>query len=88
MSWFGRGDSRSRIGLITLEVRADHRRKGFGRFLVTEILRLARENHVDLVEVGTSATNAPALSLYNSLGFHQAEEATCFRLSGAAGIGS
>ena len=32
MSWFGRGDSRSRIGLISLDVPAPHRRKGYGRF--------------------------------------------------------
>ena len=57
MSWFGRGDSRSRIGLISLEVSAAHRRKGYGRFLVSEILRRARENHVGCVAVQTAATN-------------------------------
>ena len=88
MSWFGRGDSRSRIGLISLEVPAAHRRKGYGRFLVSEILRRARENHVELVAVGTAATNAPALALYDSLGFQQVEEATCFRLPGGPGSGS
>ena len=41
MSWFGRGDSRSRIGLISLDVAPDHRRKGYGRFLVSEIFRRA-----------------------------------------------
>jgi ribosomal protein S18 acetylase RimI-like enzyme len=88
MSWFGRGDSRSRIGLISLEVSAAHRRKGYGRFLVSEILRRARENHVDLVAVQTAATNAPALALYASLGFKQIEEATCFRLRADSGSGS
>ncbi len=88
MSWFGRGDSRSRIGLISLEVSAAHRRKGYGRFLVSEILRRARENHVDLVAVQTAGTNAPALALYASLGFKQVEEATCFRLRAESGSGS
>jgi ribosomal protein S18 acetylase RimI-like enzyme len=88
MSWFGRGDSRSRIGLITLEVPAAHRRKGYARFLVSEILRRARQNHVDLVAVGTAATNTAALALYNSLGFQPIEEATCFRLPGGPGSGS
>ncbi len=86
MSWFGRGDSRSRIGLISLDVSAAHRRKGYGRFLVSEIFRRARENHVDAVAVGTAATNAPALALYASLGFQRVEEATCFRLPGEPGF--
>jgi ribosomal protein S18 acetylase RimI-like enzyme len=88
MSWFGRGDSHSRIGLISLEVSAAHRRKGYGRFLVSEIFRRARENHVDSVAVGTAATNGPALALYASLGFQRVEEATCFRLPAELGFGS
>ena len=80
MSWFGRGDSRSRIGLISLEVPAAHRRKGYGRFLVSEIFRRARENHVDLIAVQTAATNAPALALYAFARLPEVEEATCFRL--------
>jgi ribosomal protein S18 acetylase RimI-like enzyme len=82
MSWFARADGNSRIGLISLEVAAQHRRKGYGRFLVSEIVRRARENHVSSVAVQTAATNAPALGLYRSLGFQQIEEATCFRLPG------
>ena len=39
MTWFGRGDGRSRIGLIDVEVAPTHRRKGYGRHLVGEILR-------------------------------------------------
>jgi ribosomal protein S18 acetylase RimI-like enzyme len=87
MSWFGRGDGRSRIGLISLEVSASHRRKGYGRFLVAEVLRRARENHVGCVSVQTAATNVPALGLYRSLGFQQVEQATCFRLPAEPGSG-
>jgi ribosomal protein S18 acetylase RimI-like enzyme len=88
MSWFGRGDSRSRIGLISLDVPAAHRRKGYGRFMVSEIFRRARENHVDRIAVQTAATNAPALALYAALGFQRVEEATCFRLRGEHDFGS
>jgi ribosomal protein S18 acetylase RimI-like enzyme len=88
MSWFGRGDNRSRIGLISLEVSAAHRRKGFGRFLVSELLRRARENHVGCVAVQTAATNIPGLGLYRSLGFQQVEQATCFRLPSEPASGS
>ena len=59
MSWFGRIDSRARIGLISLEVSANHRRKGYGRFLVSEIFRRARENQIGVVAVQTAETNAP-----------------------------
>jgi len=80
MGWFGRGDGRSRIGLINLEVMAAHRRKGYGRFLVTEIFRRARENLVASVAVQTSAVNEAALSLYASLGFQPVDQATLYRL--------
>ena len=80
MSWFGRDDGRSRIGLIDVEVAAAHRRKGFGRFLVSEILRRARENLVGLVEVQTASTNAAAISLIRALGFQPIEESTFYRL--------
>jgi ribosomal protein S18 acetylase RimI-like enzyme len=80
MSWFSRGDSRPRIGLFSLEVAAEHRRKGFGRFLVSEIFRRARENGIVTVAVQASAANQPALSLYASLGFQPVDQATLYRL--------
>jgi ribosomal protein S18 acetylase RimI-like enzyme len=80
MGWFARADGRSRIGLVNLEVAVPHRRKGYARHLITEIFRRARENYIDLVEVQTSSTNQPALSLYASLGFRPINGATLFRL--------
>jgi ribosomal protein S18 acetylase RimI-like enzyme len=84
MSWFGRTDGHSRIGLIDLEVLPEHRRKGYARFLVSEIFRRARENMVASVAVQTSAVNEAALSLYASLGFQPVEEATLYRLPSLA----
>jgi ribosomal protein S18 acetylase RimI-like enzyme len=81
MGWFGRIDGRPRIGLINVEVVPAQRRKGFGRFLVAEIFRRARENMIASVAVQTSALNHPALSLYASLGFQRVDEATLYRLS-------
>jgi ribosomal protein S18 acetylase RimI-like enzyme len=80
MSWFDREDGRARVGLIKLEVVAEHRRKGYGRFLVSEILRRARANLIELVEVQTAAANQPALALYASLGFAPIEQSTLYRL--------
>jgi ribosomal protein S18 acetylase RimI-like enzyme len=80
MNWFGRGDGRSRIGLIDLEVNPAYRRKGFGRHLVAEILRQARNDMVALVEVQTRVTNVPALALYESLCFEPVETTLLYRL--------
>jgi ribosomal protein S18 acetylase RimI-like enzyme len=80
MSWFGRGDGRSRVGLIGLEVAADHRRKGYGRFLVAEVFRRVQEQSTFVVVVQTLSTNQPALSLYMSLGFEPVEQSTIYRL--------
>ncbi len=44
MRWFDHEDGRARIGLINLEVAPEHRRKGYGRFLVSEIFRRRRES--------------------------------------------
>jgi ribosomal protein S18 acetylase RimI-like enzyme len=83
MTWFGRGDGRVRIGLIDLEVDPRHRRKGYGRHLVAEILRQARTDHVACVAVQTAATNAPALALYESLHFDPVETSILYRKAGA-----
>jgi ribosomal protein S18 acetylase RimI-like enzyme len=80
MSSFSRGDSRPRIGLIDLHVPAEHRRRGLGRYVVSEMLRRARENGIAAVAVQTSAENEPALALYASLGFQPLNEATLYRL--------
>ncbi len=85
MSWYGRDDGRTRIGLIDLEVDPRHRRKGYGRHLIAEILRQARNDMVALVEIQTSATNVPALALYESLQFDPVETAILYRKAGLGG---
>jgi ribosomal protein S18 acetylase RimI-like enzyme len=84
MAWFSRGDGRQRIGLVDVSVRAEHRRKGYGRFLVSEILRRARENGITAVAVQTSSANEPALAFYASLGFQPVNESTLYRLPAVA----
>ena len=44
MAAFGRLDGKARTGLIDVEVAAGERRKGYGRFLVGEILRHSRNS--------------------------------------------
>lgn len=81
-SGFGVGDGRSRTGLIGVEVDPAHRRKGFGRLLVAEACRHARDQLAEVVSVQTPETNAPALALYRSLGFEAVDSATLYRLPG------
>jgi GNAT superfamily N-acetyltransferase len=80
MNWFGRRDGQSRLGLIGVEVAAMHRRRGYGRHLVTELLRWAREHAINRIEVQTLATNLAALGLYESLGFHPCDQSIVYRL--------
>ncbi|MHB1561041.1 MAG: GNAT family N-acetyltransferase [Isosphaeraceae bacterium] len=79
MRWFGRDTNRAHVGLVDLHVAAEHRRKGYGRFLVGEILRRARTNLVDCIDVQTSAENEPALALYASLGFSPVDQSILYR---------
>jgi ribosomal protein S18 acetylase RimI-like enzyme len=83
MNWFGRTDGHARLGLIDLEVPPEHRRKGYGRFLIAEILRYARDQMIARVAVQTAATNAPALALYESLQFEPVETAILYRKAGS-----
>lgn len=82
MAWFGRSDSRSRLGLYGVEVHPDHRRQGLARFLIAEVLKLAREEYTSVACVQTGATNTPALGLYQALGFQPIETATVYRRPG------
>jgi ribosomal protein S18 acetylase RimI-like enzyme len=79
-SGFGVGDGRPRIGLIDVEVDPDSRRKGFGRLLVSEVFRYAREQFAEVVAVQTAETNVAALGLYRSLGFEPVDTAVLYRL--------
>jgi ribosomal protein S18 acetylase RimI-like enzyme len=86
MNWFGRRDGRSRLGLIDMEVPPAHRRKGYGRHLVNEILKLARAQSVSLAAVQTGSTNTAAMGLYQSLDFLPVESATLYRRPGSNSV--
>ena len=59
MAAFGRLDGRARTGLIDVEVAPEHRRKGYGRHLVAEILRQARSQWGEVVSVQTRSDQRP-----------------------------
>lgn len=84
MAWFGR-DGKTRAGLVDMEVEPDHRRKGYGRHLIGEILRHARSQLIEVVSLQTGETNAPALALYESIGFAKVDTSLLYRLPSEQG---
>lgn len=77
-------DGRSRTCIIEMEVEPERRRLGYGRFLVAEILRHARNQMADVLSVQTSSTNTPALALYQSMGFVPVGHSTLYRKPGSS----
>jgi ribosomal protein S18 acetylase RimI-like enzyme len=83
MAAFGRVDGKSRTGLIDVEVAEGERRKGYGRFLIAEILRHCRSQWAECVSVQTRSTNRAAVGLYQSLGFEAVNSSTLYRRPGS-----
>ena len=54
-----------------LYVEPGARRRGLGRALVEELTVHARAIDVETIRAVTTSTNAPAISLFTSLGYHQ-----------------
>jgi [ribosomal protein S18]-alanine N-acetyltransferase len=57
------------IHLLNVAVRAEHRRRGIGRTLVSDMLDYARAHAAARVLLEVRASNAAAIALYDSLGF-------------------
>ena len=83
MAAFGRLDGKARTGLIDVEVAEGERRKGYGRFLIGEILRHCRNQWGEVVSLQTRSTNEAGLALYESLGFEAVDTATLYRRPGS-----
>ena len=82
MAAFGRLDGKARTGVIDVEVAEGERRKGYGRYLVSEILRHCRGQWGEVVSLQARSTNAAAIALYESLGFEAVETSTLYRRPG------
>lgn len=57
------------VHLLNVAVAVSARRKGLGRALMADLLVYARANAITRVLLEVRASNAPALALYESLGF-------------------
>ncbi len=80
---YSRFDGKTRTGLFDLEVVEGERRKGYGRFLVGEVLKHCRDQWGEVVSVQTRSTNRAALGLYQSLGFEPVDSSTLYRRAGS-----
>jgi len=83
MAAFGRLDGKARAGLIDVEVDEDERNQGFGRYLVSEVLRYCRNDWGEFVSVQARSTNLAAIGLYESLGFVTVDSSTLYRKPGS-----
>jgi ribosomal-protein-alanine N-acetyltransferase len=59
------------LHLLNVAVAVDARRRGIGRALMDDLLAYAREHGAVRILLEVRASNAPALALYESLGFER-----------------
>jgi mycothiol synthase len=80
VSWVGTDAEGKRCGQIEpLGVRADLRRKGLGRAILSEALWRLRLKEVSGTLIQTEAYRGPALSLYESVGFRVMRDVWIYR---------
>ena len=76
-TWLGRPG----LYLEDLFVRPEHRGKGYGRALLVELAKIARERNCGRMEWAVLDWNEPAIQFYRKLGAKPMEEWTVFRLT-------
>ncbi len=77
-TWLGR----SGLYLEDLFVNPDKRGKGYGRALLVELAKIARDRGCGRMEWAVLNWNEPAIKFYRSLGARPMDEWTVFRLTG------
>ena len=68
----GYGFVAERIPEISLGVEAEWRGRGIGRALLTALFERARGEGIEALSLSVDANNAPAVALYQSMGFRSA----------------
>ena len=77
-TWLGRAG----LYLEDLFVKADERGKGYGRALLVELAKIARDRGCGRMEWAVLDWNEPAIKFYRALGAQPMHEWTVFRLTG------
>jgi len=67
--------------LEDLFVKPEHRGKGFGRALLIDLAKIARDRHCGRMEWAVLDWNEPAIQFYRKLGAKPMDEWTVFRLT-------
>jgi GNAT superfamily N-acetyltransferase len=78
-TWLGRPG----LYLEDLFVKPDKRGKGYGRALLVELAKIARDRECGRMEWAVLNWNEPAIKFYRTLGAKPMDEWTVFRLTGA-----
>ncbi|MFO0876432.1 MAG: GNAT family N-acetyltransferase [Gemmataceae bacterium] len=78
MATFSMNWGESAVGLLDMEVRADLRRQGLGKYLLAQVLMHLHHQTFDRFEVCVDTSNAAMLGLLHGLGFEQVEMGHCF----------
>jgi len=68
--------------IISLAVHPEHRRKGYAKLLIKELLRRFETNGVKVVRLEVRVSNKPAINLYSKMGFKIAYTLKNFYLDG------
>jgi GNAT superfamily N-acetyltransferase len=76
-TWLGR----SGLYLEDLFVEPEHRGKGFGRALLVDLAKIARDRGCGRMEWAVLDWNEPAIQFYRTLGAKSMDEWTVFRLT-------
>lgn len=76
-TWLGR----SGLYLEDLFVKPEHRGKGFGRALLVDLAKIARDRGCGRMEWAVLDWNEPAIQFYRKLGAKPMDEWTVFRLT-------
>jgi ribosomal protein S18 acetylase RimI-like enzyme len=66
-------------GVMDIQVRADLRRQGLAKYLLSQLLRHLQEQYFGLAEVQTLDQNQAAIALFQSLGFEQVDTGRSYR---------
>lgn len=66
-------------GLYDLWVDAEHRRQGYGTYLIAEAFKELHKRGISMIEAQTMLTNATALEFYKNLGFAPIDHGLVYR---------
>ncbi|MBR4949240.1 MAG: ribosomal protein S18-alanine N-acetyltransferase [Clostridia bacterium] len=69
MGYCGIVDVSKEGNISTFAVREDYRGKGIGKMLFQHIISYAKEQKMEFITLEVRKTNAPAIKIYESLGF-------------------